>query len=305
MAFGTTFRNFNSSLRAHGFIFRDGRRTLGLKVINKTGSAIAVNKLVALSGYDVTSKHMKIVLADADVANLGTEVFVTRAAISNGALGTVYKGFTSTATLDTSGVTTVGDPLYLHTTAGAFTATAPTGSNARVVIVGYAMVKSSTIGQVAWDIQQASTLGSNDLQTGIATGLATGTISSANLTGTSAGQFGHAAGFELVATPGAGKALILQSAELSFVFGVAAYTGGGNTTINWGSGGAAITGLVSGANFAAAASSKPVQFYPLSTAGVVTVPNVGLNAVTSGAFTQPGTATGVINYSVSYYIVTL
>lgn len=162
MAFGQVFRNFNSGLRAHGFIFRDGRRTLGMKAVNKSGSAIAANKLVAISGYDTTTKHMKIVLADADSANLATEVFVTRSSISNNALGTVYKGFTSTSDQNTNGVTTVGDPLYLDVTAGAFTATPPAGGNARVLIVGYAQVKSATIGQIAWDVQAPQKLGSAD-----------------------------------------------------------------------------------------------------------------------------------------------
>lgn len=133
----------------------------------------------------------------------------------------------------------------------------------------------------------------------------TGQITSANLTGTSAGQFGHASGFIMVPAPGAGLAVILLNAVLSYVFGTAAYTAGGNTTINWGSGGAAITGLISNANFAAAAVSKPVQFGPLATVGFAIVPNVSLNAVTSAAFTQPGTAVGVINYAVTYMLVTL
>jgi hypothetical protein len=304
MAFGTVFRNFNSALRAHGFIFRDGRRTLGFKCINKTGSAISANKLVAISGYDTTSKHMKIVLADADAANLATEVFVTRSSISNNALGTIYKGFLSTANLDTSSVTTVGDPVYLSTTAGAFTATAPATPASRVVIVGYVQVKSASVGQIAWDVQQAALLGTNDLQPGIVQ-ISTGTISSADITGVGAGQFGHAQGYPLVATPGAGKALVLLNATASYRFSVAAYTGGGNTTVNIGSGGAALTGLISAANFAGAASDKPVTFPPLSTAGVALTANTSLNLVTASAFTQPGTAAGTINYTVAYVVVTL
>lgn len=155
-------RNYSGNLRADGFIFK-ARRSQGIRVINKSGSTIAVNKLVAISGYDTTSKLPKIVLADADAANLATDVYVTKAAISNNASATVFKGFMSTATLDTSGVTTVGDPIYLDITAGAFTATAPTASNARVVLVGYAQVKSSTVGQVAWDIQPPQKIGSSDI----------------------------------------------------------------------------------------------------------------------------------------------
>jgi hypothetical protein len=136
--------------------------------------------------------------------------------------------------------------------------------------------------------------------------IATGQITSANLTGAAAGQFGNANGVILVPAPGAGKALVLESAVVSYVFATAAYTAGaGNTTVNWGAGGAAITGAVTGANFAAAASSKPVLLPVLSTAGIALVANASLNLVTTVAFTQPGTAAGVINWAVSYYTVTL
>lgn len=155
-------RNFTSIIRAGGFSFK-GRRVFGLQVINKTGSNIAADKLVAISGYDVTSKLPKVVLADADSADLATDVFVALRAITNGKTGNVYKGGTSAANLNTN-FGTVGDPVYLDTTAGAFTGTAPTSSNARLQVVGYTMVKSATVGQIAWDIKPASKLSALDMQ---------------------------------------------------------------------------------------------------------------------------------------------
>lgn len=155
-------RNYESLLRAGGFAFKDGKRRFGVKVINKTGADIAADALVAISGFDVTTKLMKIVLADADAANLGTEVFVALGKITNGAKGNVYKGGLSAANLNTNGVTTVGDAVYLDITAGGFTATAPTGGLARVLIVGYTTVKSATVGQVIWDVQAPQKLGAND-----------------------------------------------------------------------------------------------------------------------------------------------
>jgi hypothetical protein len=152
MAGPFAYRNFTTLLRAPGLLFRD-RRMLGMKVINKTGSSIAVNKLVSISGYDTTSKCVKVVLADADAAGLHTDVYVTRAAIANNAVGYVYKGFMSTATLDTNSATTAGDPVFLSGTAGAFTHTELTGVGKTSIIVGYVQVKSSTVGQIAWDIQ--------------------------------------------------------------------------------------------------------------------------------------------------------
>lgn len=135
--------------------------------------------------------------------------------------------------------------------------------------------------------------------------IAQGQISVANIVGTGANQFGNAQGYPLVAAPGAGKALVLHNAVASYKFNTAGYGGGGNVTVNWGAGGAALTGLIAAASFAGAAADKPVEFYPLATAAVALVPNVGLNLVSASAFTQPGTAAGVINFAVAYHVVTL
>lgn len=161
MAAPKNVRNYTSLLRAGGFSFR-GRRLFGQAVINKSGSDIAIDKLVAISGFDVTSKLPKIVLADADAPDLATDVFVTLGGIANNKSGSVYKGGVSTALLNTN-FGTVGDPVYLDITAGAFTGTQPTASNARVQVVGYTTVKSATVGQIAWDIKPPSKLSSLDL----------------------------------------------------------------------------------------------------------------------------------------------
>lgn len=158
----TSFNNLGPRVANAGGLLFKSRRTFGLPVVNKTGASIAANKLVAVSGYDTATKLPKIVLADADAANLATDVWVTSAAIADLASGKVYKGFMSVPTLDTSSVTTVGDPVFLDTVAGGFTATAPTGATARVVLVGYAQVKSASVGQIAWDIQEPQKFGSLD-----------------------------------------------------------------------------------------------------------------------------------------------
>lgn len=129
---------------------------------------------------------------------------------------------------------------------------------------------------------------------------ASGTISSANLTGTSAGQFGHANGVVLVAAPGAHKIIEVVSVMLAYDFATAAYTAGGNITVNNGAGGAALTGLVSAANSVGAGADKVVMFYPLAAAGNPAVENGGINLVSSAAFTQPGTAAGVIQWTATY-----
>lgn len=127
----------------------------------------------------------------------------------------------------------------------------------------------------------------------------TGLITAAQLVSVAAGDFGHAAGVPLLAAPGAGFAAEFISLMMMYDFGVAAYTLGGNTTVN-ATGGAAITGLTSAANSIGNAADKVVQFVPLSVTALVVAPNVGFSLVTSAAFTNPGTATGVIRWTLNY-----
>lgn len=140
------------------------RRThLGIAVINKTGSTIVADKLVALTSVDATSGLPKIVLADADVA-AHDQIFVTTASILNNATGTVVKGATSAATLNTNSASAAGDAVYLDTTAGGFAHSAPTGATARVIVVGYVLVKSATVGQILWSIEGVRKVGTDDIQ---------------------------------------------------------------------------------------------------------------------------------------------
>lgn len=140
MNFGPTI------LRAGGLAFQKQTK-LGMTVINKTGASIAVDKLVAITGYDVTSQRPKIVLADADIAS-HFDVWVTVAAIADGSTGIVYKGGMSSALLNTNSFATAGDPVYSSGTAGGFLVTPVSGS----ILVGFVVVKSATVGQIAWHI---------------------------------------------------------------------------------------------------------------------------------------------------------
>lgn len=130
------------------------------------------------------------------------------------------------------------------------------------------------------------------------------TISAADIIATGAGKFGHAAGYPLVADPGADKAVELISAVMVSDRAVAAYTDGGNITVNE-NGGAALTGLVSAANSLGAATDKVAIFTPLAAAARVVTVNKGLNLVSSAAFTNPGTAAGVVRVRVNYRVHTL
>jgi hypothetical protein len=123
-------------------------------------------------------------------------------------------------------------------------------------------------------------------------------ISSANITDTGAGHLGHANGVILVPAAPTGYINVLDSAVLSYTFGVAQYTGGGNITVNIGGGGAALTGLVSFANSIGNAASKILQFVPLATAAIAHASAESINLVSVSAPTQPGTAVGTVKVHV-------
>ena len=136
---------------------------VALAVINKTGSSIAADKVVAISGLDATSGKPKIVLADADVA-AHDDLWVTTAAIANNAEGVVYLSALSAASLNTNSASAAGDPVYLDTTAGGFTHTEPATATARVQPVGFVVVKSATVGQIFWLIGPIRKIGANEIQ---------------------------------------------------------------------------------------------------------------------------------------------
>jgi len=169
---------------------------IGLEVINKTGSDIVTDKLVAVSGLDVTSGKPKIVLADADVA-AHEDVWVTTATIANNAAGVVVKAALSAANLNTNAVGTAGDPVYLDVTAGGFTVTAPTGATARVHPVGMVVVKSATVGQIFWLCSRVRKLGTNELQ---ALAITTALLAAGVISADAAGRALFAAGIFDVAT---------------------------------------------------------------------------------------------------------
>lgn len=213
-----------------------------------------------------------------NLKNLGIGILTNAGAPTSGTSGTfVNKAGPGCLLLDTTNTN-----LYMNTN----TLASPTWT---------LFMRGATFsGDVSVSAAGATTLSNSLLQR------ATGTIASADITGTGAGQLGHANGVVLLAAPGANLAWQLVSFGLYYTFATAAYTGGGNLTVNWGAGGAALTGLVSAANSLTAASSKAVQFFPLSTVGVAIVSNASLNLVSSAAPTQPGTAAGTIAWELWY-----
>ena len=144
-----SYIDFGKRVLLAGGFANDTYKFNAVRVYNESGATLAVDKVVALVGYDVTKGLPNVVLADAN--NLThTDVYVTLSAISNNTEGYVFKGGKSAKALDTSGATTVGDVVYLSATAGAFAHTAPVGAN--VLPVGWSTVKSATVGQIHWHV---------------------------------------------------------------------------------------------------------------------------------------------------------
>lgn len=130
--------------------------------------------------------------------------------------------------------------------------------------------------------------------------VARGQISAANIIATTAGALGHANGVVMVPAAPAGAINELISVVAAMDYATAAYTGGGNVTVNLSGGGAALTGLVTTTAFIQTASDVIDEFVPLAaTKNVYTAAN-GLALVSSIAPTNPGTAAGVINWMCAY-----
>jgi len=110
---------------------------------------------------------------------------------------------------------------------------------------------------------------------------------------------------EVVAAPGAGKAIEFVSASLIYGFVTAAYTGGGVVTLEY-SGGATCSTDIAAANSFGAAGDKVFSMAHLNASGGYTMPvNTGLDITNAtGVFVDPGTAVGVGRIKVNYRVVT-
>lgn len=132
----------------------NGLRAKGIAIVahNATGSTIAAGKLVYFSGAN--TGNPTIGLSDADAGFPGPYMAhaITLESIANGATGRVLVMGRITG-IDTSGVTTVGDVLYVSATAGNFTSTAPMGVSDLVQPIGRCLVKDASTGEIMFNPQ--------------------------------------------------------------------------------------------------------------------------------------------------------
>ena len=225
------------------------------------------------------------------------------------ALSAEYMNFTTVATaLDSAQLPTpvLGTRRIVRNSAtkpmavfGQTGATIDDGSaNAAIIIAPNTTVVFDAVSATAWKSSIGTTKVSDIITEQV-------TLTATEIVGTSAGDLGHASGAVLVAGVSSAYAMEFVSAVAIYDFDTAAYTGGGNdTTINIGSGGAALTGVVTSANLLGAAGDKIVVFNQLSTAALPLSVGTGLSMNSVTAWTQPGTAAGVLRVQISYRLHT-
>jgi hypothetical protein len=118
------------------------------RVLFTAGENLTAGQLIYISGWDATAGRYAMKLADADAANPAKcALFVCESTVALGAVG-VAVGEATLSAQNTNSAVAVGDPVYLGTTAGAWTLTAPTGGGHCVQQVGVVAVKSATVGVI-------------------------------------------------------------------------------------------------------------------------------------------------------------
>lgn len=128
------------------------------------------------------------------------------------------------------------------------------------------------------------------------------TLTATEIVGTDAGDIGHSAGAVLVEAPGAGKVLEFVSAVLIYDFDTAAYTGGGNDLVVR-QGTTAVSAAIASADLLGDTADDIAFVSALSAADIKLTANSTLN-LNSTAWTQPGTAAGVLRVKVAYRVHT-
>lgn len=110
-------------------------------------------------------------------------------------------------------------------------------------------------------------------------------------------------GLTIVPAAATGFVNVWHRTIVSYTFAVAAYTGGGNNTVNIGGGGAALSGLIATTTLWQNASSIIQEFVPLSTVAFPVTKETAISLKTASAITNPGTAAGTAKVYTWYSVV--
>ncbi len=143
----------DDGIRASNFRAHAGLEANRFKVRNNSGSTIAINSLIYVTGTysDGTDSYPTIAKADSSVS-LGSNfeaMGILSSSVDNNADGTALLSL-EVGGLDTSG-STVGNPVYLSTTAGGWTLTKPT-SLEYIQVVGRVSVVHASTGRIVFDL---------------------------------------------------------------------------------------------------------------------------------------------------------
>lgn len=122
--------------------------------------------------------------------------------------------------------------------------------------------------------------------------MAVNNLAPADIIATTAGSLSHANGLIMVPPAPTGFVNVWHRTIVSYTFGTAVYTGGGNTTVAIGGGGASLSGLIATTTLWQNGSSIIQEFVPLSTVAFPVTKETSINLKTASAITQPGTAAG-------------
>lgn len=152
---------------------------------------------------------------------------------------------------------------------------------------GIVYVNTGTVAVPVWNREGSSAISDPQMLQ-----LATVTQTAAQMILTTAGTLSHANGLIVAPAAPTGYVNLLHKLIVSYTFATAAFTGGGNTTVNIGGGGAALTGLIATTSLWQSASNVIYEFKPLSTVATPMTTAQSINLVTASAITQPGTAAG-------------
>lgn len=119
-------------------------------------------------------------------------------------------------------------------------------------------------------------------------------LAPADIIATGAGQLSSANGLTIVPAAPTGFVNVWHRTIVSYTFVTAAYTGGGNTVVAIGAGGATLSGLIATTTLWQNASSIIQEFVPLSTVAFPITTATALSLKTASAVTNPGTAAGTV-----------
>lgn len=129
----------------------EGLPEFGAKFYNNTGGSLSKGTLVYVTGLSSSVAGAPVLVAKAQAGAVGKPAqFVVAETVANSAYGVLVPAGTFVTSLDTSGAT-IGDKVYLSTTAGGITLTGGSGDQ----VVGYVKTLSATIGVVSFLIPYA------------------------------------------------------------------------------------------------------------------------------------------------------